>query len=303
MNGTDIVFIIIIIIGIYIGYNSGFYKKLNDTIILFTTSYISKLITDYLLNKIIIYLPFFNLFGASEGIKSINILIYYIIIYVLIIVCLTLLINFIEDKIGIKDKILDQIVSMKKIGSILGAIMSISYMALLLFNIILIFGLPIFNKESIFDSKITDYVINNIPVLSNINEKIYESEVYINEKINNDNTIDTYKEINTDIASHLIENELISEEVVKKLESKLDGIKTKNIEKTKENNTNNDSTNNSNNSYSNDNNYDYGEDSYDDSYNEPAPEAEDAPDEDLPTPNYDEIFKDEYYFDEDEEVL
>ena len=55
MNFVDIIFIIITLISIYVGYNGGYLKILSDTIIFFMVSFLSSILTGILFDKVITY--------------------------------------------------------------------------------------------------------------------------------------------------------------------------------------------------------------------------------------------------------
>ena len=304
MNYIDIIFIIVTLIGIYVGYNGGFYKIMSDVVIFFVASYISSLLTNLLFDKVITYLPFFNFWGASEGIKSINIIVWKVILYVLLIVILSLIINKILAKTGIQEKLDEKIITMRKWGRYLGCLFVIPFMMVLLFNVVLVLGMPIFNMSSIHESSISKFLTNNMILIKNTTKSLHDSEKYAIKLINDGNTIETYSSINDDILDYLENKELISSESIEKLKSdkKLTGTKTKNIEN-KDNNSNDKSNNNSNNNNNNNNNNSNNNNSNNNST-----------DDDVDNDNYEEYydesnneeyeeFDEENYYDEDSEVL
>ena len=76
MQIVTIITILIFLLGIYIGYQKGFIKQLSDFLILFISSILASFISDKLFSILYKYLPFFNLSGKSEGLKSINIILW-----------------------------------------------------------------------------------------------------------------------------------------------------------------------------------------------------------------------------------
>ena len=214
MNYVDVIIICLTLISIYIGYNGGFYKILSDTIVFFVVSILSSLLTGLIFNGVINYLPFFNYWGASEGIKSINIVVWRVLIYFAIMILLLFIIDQIFKATGLQEKIDDKIITMKRSGRYLGCLLVIPFMMVLIYNMILFFGLPIFNIKSVHESKTADILMNNMIILSSQNKSLYESEKYIIDEINNNNTVNTYRYINDNIVKILINSDLINKKNV-----------------------------------------------------------------------------------------
>ena len=295
MNYVDIIFIIILLISIYVGYSGGFYKILSDTILLFLTSYLSGILTNILFDKVITYLPFFNLWGASEGIKSINIIIWRVILYILIMVLLMYIIDRILKKTGIQDKLDEKIITMRKLGRYLGCLFAIPFTIVLIFNIILVFGLPIFNMTGIFESKTSETLMSNMILLKDNSNIIYEGEKYINGVINEDNTIDTYSSINDDIISYLVENKLINNENINKIKEDNKIIGTRNKTNKIDTKISDDESKNDDISGSTDNDDDINEDGPGESFDD-----EEYIDDDGPAGPWEEADDEEIYFEEEE---
>ena len=144
MTIADIVLILIFIFGIYLGYQSGFVKQLNDLIILFIVSIIAGKLSDIIYGFVYQFFPFFNFAGRSEGIKSINIILWKLILYLLIIMIIISIIRKIYKDLKLEEKITNNIIEAGTISRILGAIFSLPLIFVLSFNIILVFLSPNF---------------------------------------------------------------------------------------------------------------------------------------------------------------
>ena len=268
--------------------------------------YISGLLTNLLFDKVIAYLPFFNFWGASEGIKSINIIVWRVLLYVALIVLLLVIINKILDRTGVLDRIDEKIITMRKWGRYLGCLFVIPFMMVFIYNVILVLGMPIFNISQVHEASISKFLVNNMILLKDTTGTLEECEAYAIDQINDNNTIETYTEINSSILSYLEENELIDSDSVTKLkdDDKLTGTKSKNIEKKDNNGSGSSESDDSgdmdgnvddddsdyyddSDSYDNDEYYDDSEEFYDDEYYEGGPGDDEG----------------EYYYDDDADVL
>lgn len=221
MNIMDIVIVVIFIFGIYIGYQSGFIKQLNDLFILFVASFLSGRISDLLFNVLYRYLPFLNFKGKSEGLKSINIIFWKLILFVLVIMIIISLIRKIWIKLKIEEKINDTIVEVGLISRILGVVLSVPLMIVLTFDIILVLSSPNFNITSINKSKLASTIMEKTPILSKENGNLYNNQKYIIKRINEeDNTLEEYENVNEDIIQNMIDTNFISEDIIEKLRDK-----------------------------------------------------------------------------------
>lgn len=252
MGVIDIVIVLAFIFGAYIGYQRGFFKEINDLFIVFIASFLSGKISDILFGMLYKFFPFLNFYGKSEGLKSINIILWKLIFYVIIIMLIMLLIRKLYVKFKIEDKITDTMVEANVITRILGIVISIPLMIVLLFNIMLVGLSPNFNLTSINNSKFACFILEKTPVLSKENKNLYENQKYIIKRINeDDNTINGYKKINNDIVNNIIKTNLVSEDKILflKKKNKLVGKRKKeNNQETKEDLDNNSSSNENSNS-------------------------------------------------------
>lgn len=223
---VDIMIVLVISFGLYIGYQQGIIKQLVDLIILYIVSFISGIISDKLFNLLYNYLPFFNFKGKAQGLKSINIIFWKVLLYITCILLILSLISKIFKKIKIEEKINNTVVEAGFISKILGTLISIPLMFILIFNIMLVLLSPNFNLKIIADSKLAPIVLENIPILSSQNSILYQNQKYILKRINKN---DNYKKINNDILRKMLSSKLVSKEVLKdlKVNNKLVGTRKK----------------------------------------------------------------------------
>ncbi len=237
----DIVIVLIIAFGAYLGFQNGAIKQISDLIILFILSYISGIISDKLFGMLYKYLPFFNFKATAQGIKSINIIFWKILLYVICIILLISIVSKIFKKIKLEDKITNTMIESGFISKIFGAIISLPLMIILMFNLLLILHSPNFNLKSIMKTKLSPIIMENIPILSKENSNLYNNQKDIIEILNDQNiTKSNYKSINEKIIDNMLETKLVSEELIEELknEDKLVGIRSNKKVKNNKNNNN-----------------------------------------------------------------
>ena len=177
MNFMDIILILIFLYGIYIGWQSGFFRELKDFITFFLVSLIASKVSDILFGLLYKTFPFFNFKGKAQGLKSINIILWKIILYVLIIIALLYLVRKILTKLKIESKILDTQVDVNIISRICGVIFSGLLMVVVIFNIGLILLVPNLNFKALNKSLIIKTVMSKTPILANANYNLYSNIV------------------------------------------------------------------------------------------------------------------------------
>lgn len=228
MQIVNIIIIFIFLLGIYIGYQKGVIKQLSDFLILFITSILASFISDKLFSILYKYLPFFNLSGKSEGLKSINIILWKLIIYVLCVLILILIIRQILIKTKLYDKIINSMVDISLLNKILGMIISLPLVLILIFNISLFLLSPNFNLKQLNDSKVISTIMIKTPVLSWQNKNLYNNQKYIIKRINKkDNTKKNLKKVNNDIVNNMMETGFVNKSIIDNLnkENKLLGTR------------------------------------------------------------------------------
>ena len=217
MNFVDLILILVALVGIYIGWCAGFFKALVDSILFFISTIVASILSKIIVSPLYGMLPFLNFSGKAQGIKSINIMFYRVVIHVLIIFILVAVFNKISAKIKLKEKLVNSMVEINFISRIFGVIFFVPAIIVFIFNALLVLHLPIFNIKAFHESKISSIVMEKTPVLAGMNKNLYDSEKYAVEAMAEENTKETFSEINDNIIDNLIENELVSEDVIEKL--------------------------------------------------------------------------------------
>ncbi len=163
---VDILIIIFILLGTYVGFKKGLIKTLVNFIGLVAIIIISYSLRYYLAEFLIEKLPFFNYVGF-EGLTSINILIYNVISFIVIFILLYCVLNIIIAVTGFIDTLLKftviWVIPSKIGGAILGFLESWAFVFIVLF----VLGSFNLTANLIGDSKTSNFILDHTPILGN----------------------------------------------------------------------------------------------------------------------------------------
>jgi len=216
MNIADIVILITLAFGAVMGWKAGVIKKTAD----FLGTFIIVILAFYLKNdlSVLMYenLPFFSFGGLVKGVEALNILIYEILAFILVFIALLFVLKVILMVTGLIEKILKATVILSLPSKILGIIVGLIEMYVYIFLVLVVITLPIFKLPYVRESELSNFILNNTPILSGISEEMIDiyGTVYeiVTEKDNKTN-----EQLNEEVITFLIEKNAISKESVKKL--------------------------------------------------------------------------------------
>lgn len=221
MSIFDILIIVIILFGMYLGYQRGVIKELSDFGILLFSMLIASPISKLLCSLLYPVLPFFNFIGSIKGLKSLNIILWRLVFYFLILIILISIIRTVLLKIGLLRKISDTMVEAGIISKLLGLVVAFPLMIVFLYNVMFILNLPFINLDFTNDSKVYKMILEKTIIISKQNERVYlcenDTKKIVNGKYNTDKN---YKVADDKILKSSIEHKLISYKNVKKLNDK-----------------------------------------------------------------------------------
>ena len=164
----DLIVIVLVILGTFIGYKKGLIKGIITTfgviICLIIAWFLKNSLSEFMYTK----LPFFSFNGDMS---LFNIIIYELIAFLIISIILLLVLKFIVMFTGLIDKILSISKSIKTLSNILGAILGFfeTYVFVFIILFILHSVSPLTNQ--IDQGFITNYMINKTPILASAIEK------------------------------------------------------------------------------------------------------------------------------------
>ena len=169
-------------------------------------------------------LPFFDFGGELKGAYVINILLYQVIAFFIIfsiMLIITRLISFIGNTI---EKALKATVVLEIPSKIFGVIAGALEMYIYLFIIVYLLCLPMLQLNFMKDSKISEMMINNTPLLSN---SVGKSIDVFNELYELNGEYDSVETYNRETLKVILDNNIVSKETVKEL---IDSGKLKNCD-------------------------------------------------------------------------
>lgn len=216
MNVVDIIIIALLIVGGIAGFKAGVIKKLTDFIGMFVVIILAFYLKNYI--SVIMYenLPFFNFFGLINGIDSLNILLYEVFAFLIVFIVLLFVLKIILMVTGLIEKVLKATIILSIPSKILGFVVGIIEMYVYIFLILVITTLPIFDSSFLDNSKMSNFILDNTPVLSSVSEEIINiyDDVY---DILDDRKSKSDEELNEEILRVLIDKNVITKDSVKKL--------------------------------------------------------------------------------------
>lgn len=219
MNVVDIIIIALLVVGGIAGFKAGVIKKLTDFIGMFVVIILAFYLKNYI--SVIMYenLPFFNFFGLINGIDSLNILLYEVFAFLIVFIVLLFVLKIILMVTGLIEKVLKATIILSIPSKILGFVVGIIEMYVYIFLILVIATLPIFDSSFLDNSKMSNFILDNTPVLSSVSEEIINiyDEVY---DILDDRKSKSDEELNEEILRVLIDKNVITKDSVKKLVNK-----------------------------------------------------------------------------------
>ena len=219
MNVVDVVIIILLVLGGIAGFKAGVIKKLTDFIGMFSVVVLAFYLKNYI--SVILYenLPFFNFFGLINGINALNILLYEVIAFLIIFTLLLFVLKVILLATGLIEKILKATIILSIPSKILGIVVGIIEMYVYIFLVLVIATLPVFDSSFLKESKMSNYILNNTLVLSDVSDEI--TSIYGDVYTIIDNRKDkSNEEMNEEILKVLIDKKVVTKESARKLVDK-----------------------------------------------------------------------------------
>lgn len=216
MNIVDIIIILAIVLGAVVGFKDGFIKRTTSflgTFIVFVVAFILKNPLSVVMYE---NLPFFKLGGLIKGIDIINILVYELLAFIVVVMALGFVLRVLITITGLVEKLLKMTIFLSLPSKILGIFVGAIEFYVYVFLVLVILNLPAFDIEVIKESKYTDKMLNNTPVLSEVVSTTIDTytEVY---NVMHDNKIMSEVEINETVLEVLLDKEVITVESAQKL--------------------------------------------------------------------------------------
>lgn len=202
MNIIDAIIILFILLGAVIGFKRGFTKQLVSSLGFF----LIVILAFYLKNPISVFLyehlPFFKFAGVIKGVTVLNIAVYEFIAFFIVVSILTIIFKVLLFATSIFEKILKFTIILGIPSKILGAIVGIIENFVWVFIILYILNLPFFNIDLVRESKLTNGILKNTPILSGIvsdSVKVVDEFILLKEKYKNTSSTNEFNKETLDL--------------------------------------------------------------------------------------------------------
>ena len=163
MNIVDILIIVFILLGAFIGFRDGFTKALVNAIGVIVVTAIAYVLKNPVSEILMSFMPFFN-FG---GITSLNIVLYEVIAFLLVFSVLMIILKIVAVTTGIFETFLKFTIVLGIPSKILGAVVGAIKNYILVFFALYVLSLPTFASWSfINESSYREPILSRTPLLS-----------------------------------------------------------------------------------------------------------------------------------------
>lgn len=225
---VDIIIVLFLVLGFLIGFKHGFLREavsLCGLVLVTVLSFILK-------NPISVFfyknLPFFKFDFIIKGGSVINILLYEIIAFLIVFSILLIILKIILQATSLFEKFLTMTIILSLPSKLLGGIIGVVKHYILVFVVLFIISLPVFNLN-IGKTYIGDFIIDNTPILNNYTDESVKIFNEINELVKDYKDKDNKNDFNQEALDLLIKYKAITKENAKELidNGKLKGVKAK----------------------------------------------------------------------------
>ncbi len=217
MNVVDVLIIIFLIFGIFIGFKRGFTRQLVSLVAIFMILILSFLLKNPISVFLYNNLPFFNFGGVFKDITVLNILLYETIAFFIIFFLLTIIFRILIKITKIFEHFLTLTIILgipsKLLGALFGFIESIIY----IFIILYILRLPTFNIDIVNKSKFGNIILDKTPILTDICDSslsVFNEIVELKDEYEHTNNV---QEFNQKALNSMIDKGIITKENAQKL--------------------------------------------------------------------------------------
>lgn len=220
MNIIDIIIILFLILGAYIGFKQGFIKSLVSFLGILFVAIIAYFLKNPVSEFLMSFCPFFNFGGIIKGVTVLNIAIYEIIAFILVFSILIIALKALLLATGILETILKFTIILGIPSKILGSIVGIIKHYVIIFFVLYFLSMPNFvDVEFIKNSNYREPILKNTPLLSNVAEstlKVLDEFKGLSDKYTD---TENSNEFNLETLDLFLKYKVVTVDTVKKLEN------------------------------------------------------------------------------------
>ncbi len=229
MNIVDILIIVFLVFGALVGFRRGFTKQLVSSIGLIVIVILAFVLKNPLSALLYENLPFFKFGGIFKGVTALNILVYEVLAFFIVLSILMFIFKILLFVTSIFEKFLTMTIILGIPSKILGAILGVLENFILVFILLYILSLPIFNINGLNDSKLKSGILKKTPILStqvDKSVKVIDEFIELKDKYESINDSNSF---NLEALDLLLKHKITTVKSVEKLIEK-DKIQINNIE-------------------------------------------------------------------------
>lgn len=225
MSVLDIIIIVAILLGAYVGFKRGLTTQLVSTIGVILVVVLAFLLKNPISQFMYENLPFFDFGGLLKGLPVLNIFVYELIAFIVALSLLTLILKLILKVTKIFEFLLKITIVLGIPSKILGAIVGMIENFIFVFIVLYILNLPIFDFN--LNSKYKDKILSSTPILSSlVNDSVKVLEEFTELKDKYKDT-ENSNEFNKETLDLFLKYEVINvesvETLIKKDKLKMEG--------------------------------------------------------------------------------
>lgn len=230
MNIVDLIIIIIIGFGAALGFKRGFTRSVVSAIGFIAIT----VLAFFLKNPVSVFLyenlPFFKFAGIIKGVTVLNVALYEILAFIIVLAILGILLKVLMVATTIFEKILTATIILGIPSKIAGALVGIVQYFVIVFVVLYIVSLPVFNIGIVNESKLKNNILNNTPVLSNFVDNtmlVVDEFTSIKDKYKDKNN--NAEQFNKEVLNLFLKYDIVKVESIDKLVEK-EKLQINNIE-------------------------------------------------------------------------
>ena len=216
----DIIIILFLILGAYIGFKQGFTKSLVSFLGILFVAIIAYFLKNPVSEFLMSFCPFFNFGGIIKGVTVLNIAVYEIIAFILVFSILMIALKVLLLATGILETILKFTIILGIPSKILGSIVGIIKHYVIIFFVLYFLSMPNFvDVEFIKNSNYREPILRNTPLLSNVAEstlKVLDEFKGLSDKYTD---TENSNEFNLETLDLFLKYKVVTVDTVKKLEN------------------------------------------------------------------------------------
>lgn len=216
MNLVDIAIILLLIMGVIVGFKRGVIHQTVVFIGFFAVIVLSFILKNPVSAFMYKHLPFFNFGGYFKGVSVLNIILYEVIAFFLVFTVLSIIFRILLKLSSFIEKLLNATIILGIPSKLLGMVVGFLESYVTVFIILFVVSLPIFNFTVVSESKYAEKILNNTPILSEMAGGVVTSFteiVDIKDKYEDSNA----SSFNQDALDVLIKNKIITKDAALEL--------------------------------------------------------------------------------------